>query len=81
MNKLSKISCLSLILALSACGNTQQDRTLSGAGIGAGVGAVGGTIIGGNPAAGAVVGAAVGGAAGNLTKEQDVNLGKPIWKK
>lgn len=66
---------------LAACGNTPGDRAISGAGIGAGVGAVGGAIAGGNPWTGAAVGAAVGGAAGALSKEEDVNLGKPAWKR
>jgi osmotically inducible lipoprotein OsmB len=70
-----------LVLTLAACGNTQGDRALSGAGIGAGAGAVGGAIIGGDPVTGAVVGGAVGGATGALTKEKDINLGKPAWKR
>lgn len=65
---------------LTACGNQPGERALSGAGIGAGVGAVGGAIMGGDPVTGAVVGGAVGAAAGGLTKEKDINLGKPIWK-
>jgi osmotically inducible lipoprotein OsmB len=75
----SALAVCSLLL-VSACGHTAGDRAVSGAGIGAGVGAVGGAIMGGNAATGAVVGGAVGAAAGGLTKEKDVNLGKPIWR-
>ncbi len=71
------ISCLTL---LTACGNTTSDRALSGAGIGAGAGALGGAVLGADPLTGAVVGGAVGAATGGLTKERDLNLGKPIWK-
>lgn len=65
---------------LAACGNQPGERALSGAGIGAGAGAVGGAILGGDPVTGAVIGGAVGAAAGGLTKEKDIDLGKPIWK-
>jgi osmotically inducible lipoprotein OsmB len=66
-------------LTLTACGNTQGDRALSGAGIGAGVGAVGGLLMG-SPVAGAVIGGAVGAGAGALTDNDQINLGKPAWK-
>lgn len=76
-----KIIALGIITSfLAACGNSQSDRALSGAGIGAGVGALGSGIAGGSPVTGAVVGGAVGAAAGGLTKEKDVNLGKPVWR-
>ncbi len=65
---------------LAACGESTGDRALSGGAIGAGVGAVGGAVLGGSPATGAIVGGAVGAAAGGLTKEKDINLGKPVWK-
>ncbi len=72
------------LLALSACGETQNDRALSGAGIGAATGAVAGALVAGNPGAGAVVGGAIGAgagaAAGALTTPNDVNLGKPVWR-
>lgn len=68
------------ILLLAACGSKTSDRALSGAGIGAGVGAVGGALMGGSPATGAILGGAVGAAAGGLTKEEDVNFGKPVWR-
>ncbi len=81
MKKLQNILLIGSALALlAACGEKTSDRALSGAGIGAGVGALGGAIIGGNPVGGAVVGGAVGAAAGGLTKEKDINLGKPVWR-
>jgi len=67
------------VLALSACGSSTSDRAITGAGIGAGVGAVGGLLLG-DPVTGALIGGAVGGATGALTKEDQVNLGKPAWK-
>ena len=66
-------------LGLAACGNTVGDRALSGAAIGAGAGAVGGALLG-SPGTGAALGAAAGAAIGGLTDEQDINLGKPIWR-
>lgn len=68
-----------LLASLAACGSSKTDRALSGAGIGAGVGAVGGALMGA-PATGAAVGAATGAAAGALINEQNLDLGKPIWR-
>lgn len=70
-----------ILMSLSACGNTQSDRALSGAGIGAGVGALGSSVAGGSALGGAVVGGAVGAAAGAFTDEDDVDLGRPVWKR
>lgn len=66
-------------VALGACGNTTGDRAISGAGVGAGVGALGGLLLGA-PIEGALIGGAVGAGAGALTKEDQINLGKPIWR-
>lgn len=81
MKKLSlaSIAVLSAI-ALSACGNTTQDRALSGGAIGAGVGAGAGALTGGSVLGGALLGGAGGAAAGALTDSDDVNLGKPAWR-
>jgi hypothetical protein len=68
-------------LGLSACGTSQSDRTLSGAGIGAASGAVISGVTGGSVGTGAVVGAVVGGVVGATTTKDDINLGKPIWRK
>jgi osmotically inducible lipoprotein OsmB len=68
------------MLGLSACGHSTSDRALSGAGIGAGAGAALGAVTGGSVVGGAVVGGAAGAAAGGLTKEDDINLGRPAWR-
>lgn len=81
MKQAHMCALLAMAAMLSACGNTKQDRALTGAGIGAGVGAVGGAIVGGNPAAGAAIGAGVGAATGALTDEAEIDLGKPVWKR
>jgi osmotically inducible lipoprotein OsmB len=81
MTKLKNTLIIATALTmLTACGQSVGDRALSGGAIGAGTGAVGGAILGGDPVTGAIVGGAVGAAAGGLTKEKDVNLGKPIWR-
>jgi len=74
------IAALGLPLALAACGDTTEDRTISGAGIGAAGGAVIGAVTPVGPVGGALIGAAVGGAAGALTDSSEVNLGKPVWR-
>lgn len=68
------------ILVLAACGSSPGERALGGAGIGAGVGAAGAAITGGSALTGAVVGGAVGAAAGALTRQEDLDLGRPIWR-
>lgn len=75
---LSILSVLALGIGLSACGHSQGDRALTGAGIGAGAGAVGGALVG-HPLGGAVLGGAAGAATGGLTDSDDFNFGKPIW--
>jgi len=60
-----------LLFLLGACGHSQGDRAVSGAGLGA----VGGWMVGA-PLAGAVV----GGAAGALTSHRQIDLGRPIWR-
>lgn len=67
------------LLTLGACGSSTSDRAMSGAGIGAGVGAVGGLLVG-DPLTGALIGGAVGAGAGALTDQDQINLGKPVWK-
>jgi hypothetical protein len=68
------------LVALAGCGESKTDRALSGAGIGAAGGAVGGALLG-SPATGALLGGAAGAAAGALTDQNDVDLGKPIWRR
>lgn len=69
-----------IITGISGCGNSQGDRAISGAGIGAGAGAVAGAITGGSATTGALLGAGLGAATGAVTKEKDLNLGKPAWR-
>ncbi len=66
-------------LLLSACGSTQADRAMSGAGIGAVTGAIGGALLGA-PSVGVVLGAAAGATLGAATTPSQVDLGKPIWR-
>lgn len=73
------LTLLASITALSACGSSTSDRALSGGGIGAGVGALGGFLVGA-PIEGALIGGAVGAGTGALTKENQIDLGKPIWR-
>ena len=65
---------------LSACGNTQADRAISGAGIGAATGAAGAAIVGGSMAGAAALGGAVGAAAGAVTDSSQIDLGTPVWR-
>jgi len=80
MSKIQFVAVFSVFALLSACGNTTSDRALSGAGIGAGVGAVGSAVVGGPVLGAAIVGGAVGAAAGGLTNQNQIDLGKPVWK-
>lgn len=68
------------VLALSACGTSERDRALSGAGIGAASGAALGGLTGQSPLGGAVLGGAAGAATGALTEKDDLDLGDPVWK-
>ena len=78
---LSVITVLSMATALGACGASTSDRALSGAGIGAAAGAAGAAITGGSVVGGALLGGAGGAALGGLTDPDDINLGKPIWRR
>lgn len=71
MKKIAIALCAAALLA--ACGTTTSDRALSGAGIGAGIG-----ILGGPP--GILIGAAVGGATGAVTRPDQIDLGRPLWR-
>ena len=66
-------------LLLAACGETTQDRALSGGALGAAGGAAVGAATGLGTVEGAVLGGAAGAGAGALTDEDDINLGDPIW--
>jgi hypothetical protein len=68
------------LLMLAACGSSTGDRALSGGAIGAGVGGAASAVTGGNVLGGAALGGAVGAGTGALTKDDDIDLGKPIWR-
>ena len=70
-----------LACVLVGCGESKVDRGVSGAAIGAAAGAAGGAVTGNSAVGGAVLGGAAGGAAGVLTDEEDVDLGKPVWRR
>lgn len=72
---------MGLVLALPACGSTQEERGLSGAGIGAAAGAVVGAVTGLSVVEGVLIGAAAGGITGVVTDKSQVDLGEPIWKR
>jgi hypothetical protein len=70
MKKIASIIAVSaLSLGLAACGETRNERTLSGALIGTGVGAAAGGLITGK-AGGALVGGALGAGAGAIVGSQ-----------
>jgi osmotically inducible lipoprotein OsmB len=81
MRPVHVLPMMAALIMLSACGHDPGERAVSGAGIGAGVGAVGGALVGGDPVTGAVVGGAAGAATGALTRDKDINLGRPIWER
>lgn len=77
----TKTIILSLcVLSITACGHTKSDRGISGAGIGAATGAAVGAVTGLTVAQGALIGAAGGAIVGLATENDQVNLGKPVWK-
>lgn len=82
MRRIPSFMALALVLGLVAgCGYTQGDRALSGAGIGAATGAAGGALVGGDPGTGAILGGAAGAAAGALSDPEDIDLGRPLWRR
>lgn len=81
MSAVIRLSAVALVtLGLAACGSSTGDRALSGGAIGAGAGAAIGGLTGGSILGGALLGGAAGAAGGALTKDRDVNLGKPVWR-
>ncbi len=69
------------VLDLAACGNTAEDRAISGAGIGAAAGAIIGAVTGLTVLEGAALFAAGGALTGVLTDEGDLDLGEPLWRR
>jgi osmotically inducible lipoprotein OsmB len=75
----SVLCCTALLLG--ACGTSKSDRAISGGAIGAGAGAATGGLTGGSVLGGALIGGAGGAAAGALTDSDDINLGRPAWRR
>ena len=83
MTSASKLAIATLVFGLAACGTSERpvDRAGGGAGVGAASGAAIGALFGGiGIIPGALIGGAVGGATGAVTKDEDVNLGEPVWR-
>ena len=78
MNRMALAATMSL-LVLSACGTSTQDRAISGGAMGAAAGGAAGLLLD-EPLTGALLGGAAGAAAGALTDEDQLDLGKPVWK-
>ncbi|MEX2451504.1 MAG: peptidoglycan-binding domain-containing protein [Rhodospirillales bacterium] len=77
----SSITFVAAALFLTACGNTSEERGITGAGLGAAGGAMLGAVTGLSVLQGAIIGTAAGGAAGLLTNKDTLNIGDPIWKR
>jgi hypothetical protein len=75
------LAITAVALLLAACGSSTQDRAISGGALGAAGGGAVGAATGLGTAEGALLGGAAGAAAGALTDEDDINLGKPVWKR
>jgi len=67
MHPIKLILITTLLLSVTACGNTWGQRAVTGGGIGAGSGAVIGAVTGMGPLTGALIGGAVGAGAGAAT--------------
>lgn len=81
MIHVTRIALISMLsLGVAACGSSTGDRAISGGALGAGAGAAIGAITGGSLVGGALIGGAAGAATGALTKENHINLGKPVWR-
>ncbi len=80
MRNMFMMGLLAIILVLTGCGTTGEERAISGAGVGAATGAVIGAVTGLSVLSGAAIGAAAGAITGAATDKEDINLGKPAWK-
>lgn len=81
VRSLSRAVMLAALIALAACGSGSFDRVTTGAGTGAAGGAAVGLL--GGPVgvlAGAAIGAGVGAVTGGTTTQDQIDLGKPLWK-
>lgn len=77
MTRFAPVAAMAVLL--TACGTNPGDRALSGAALGAASGAAIGAAVG-NPAAGAAIGAAAGGITGAVTKPDQIDMGRPVWR-
>lgn len=74
-------ACATVALLAAGCGENRFDRTLTGAGVGAATGAAAGALLGPvGIASGALIGAGAGGGIGLATDEDQINLGRPIYR-
>lgn len=80
MSRITAIAAVAATIALAGCGTSTTDRAVSGAGLGAAGGAAIGAIAG-DPLTGALVGGAAGGLAGAFTNRNQIDLGRPLWRR
>jgi hypothetical protein len=66
-------------LGLAGCGQTTGDRAATGGLMGAGAGAAIGSLSG-DAGVGALLGGAAGAAGGALTRPDQIDLGRPVWR-
>ena len=69
------------LAGLTACGHSQFDRGMGGAMVGSAAGATVGALTGMTIAQGAILGAAGGAVVGLASNSNQINLGKPFWRK
>jgi len=82
MNMITKLTLISAVSLLAACGSSEPGRVQGGAATGAATGATVGLV--GGPigvVAGAVIGGGAGAITGASTTPKQVDLGDPVWKK
>jgi hypothetical protein len=74
-------ACSALALLAAGCGENRFDRTVTGTGVGAATGAAAGALLGPiGVVTGALIGAGAGGGIGLTTDEDQINLGRPIYR-
>jgi hypothetical protein len=70
-----------IALLAAACGDNRFDRTVTGAALGAVSGAGAGLLLGPlGVASGALIGGGAGAGVGFATSEDQVNLGRPVYR-
>jgi len=77
---LAMAQAIVLTMALGACGNTPEERGITGAGLGAAGGAIIGAVTGLTMLEGALIGTGIGGVTGLLTDKSDLDIGDPFWQ-